>query len=80
MKAELSCLCKHAPVRLFHLRERINKGRLTEVGRFYRVGGGNRIAGFLLAIATAGLLVIGAGPIAFLRESHFMCILSHFYS
>jgi len=45
------------------------------VGRFYRVGGGNRIAGFLLAIATTGLLVIGAGPIAFLRESHFMCIL-----
>jgi SulP family sulfate permease len=40
------------------------------MGRFYRVGGGNRIAGFLLAVATAGLLVVGAGPIAFLREFH----------
>ena len=38
--------------------------------RFCRVGGGNRIAGFLLAVATAGLLVVGAGPIAFLRELH----------
>ena len=37
------------------------------MGRFYRVGEGNCIAGFL-AIATAGLLVIGSGPIAFLRE------------
>ncbi|KAF9524794.1 sulfate transporter family-domain-containing protein [Crepidotus variabilis] len=33
---------------------------------FYRVGGDNRIAGFLLAIATAVLLVLGTGPIAFL--------------
>ncbi|KAF9483648.1 sulfate anion transporter [Pholiota conissans] len=33
---------------------------------FYRVGGDNRIAGFLLAIATAVLLVIGSGPIAFI--------------
>ncbi|KAF7291504.1 Sulfate transporter family protein [Mycena kentingensis (nom. inval.)] len=33
---------------------------------FYRVGGGTRIAGFLLAIATAGLLLIGTGPIAYI--------------
>ncbi|KXN84899.1 hypothetical protein AN958_11925 [Leucoagaricus sp. SymC.cos] len=33
---------------------------------FYRVGGGNRIAGFLLAIATAVLLFIGTGPIAYI--------------
>ncbi|KAF8966080.1 sulfate transporter family-domain-containing protein [Flammula alnicola] len=33
---------------------------------FYRVGGDNRIAGFLLAIATIALLVIGPGPIAFI--------------
>ncbi|KAF8896886.1 hypothetical protein CPB84DRAFT_1815880 [Gymnopilus junonius] len=33
---------------------------------FYRVGGDNRIAGFLLAVATATLLVIGTGPIAFI--------------
>ena len=44
------------------------------MGRFYRVGGGNRIAGFLLAIATAGLLVVGAGPIAFLRELYCLLI------
>lgn len=34
---------------------------------FYRVGGGTRIAGFLLAIATAVLLWIGTWPIAFIR-------------
>ncbi|KDR73007.1 hypothetical protein GALMADRAFT_745144 [Galerina marginata CBS 339.88] len=33
---------------------------------FYRVGGGHRIAGFLLAVATAILLVIGTGPIAYI--------------
>ena len=35
--------------------------------RFYRVGGGTRIAGFLLAVATAVLLFIGTGPIAYIR-------------
>ncbi|KAF8896905.1 sulfate anion transporter [Gymnopilus junonius] len=33
---------------------------------FYRVGGDNRIAGFLLAVATAALLIMGTGPIAFI--------------
>ncbi|EIN04492.1 sulfate anion transporter [Punctularia strigosozonata HHB-11173 SS5] len=33
---------------------------------FYRVGGDTRISGFLLALATAILLVIGTGPIAYL--------------
>ncbi|KJA17340.1 hypothetical protein HYPSUDRAFT_1023378 [Hypholoma sublateritium FD-334 SS-4] len=33
---------------------------------FYRVGGDNRIAGFLLAVATGALLVIGSAPIAFI--------------
>ncbi|KAF5346205.1 hypothetical protein D9756_011137 [Leucocoprinus leucothites] len=33
---------------------------------FYRVGGNNRIAGFLLAIATCVLLFIGTGPIAYI--------------
>ncbi|KAF7416286.1 hypothetical protein PC9H_002551 [Pleurotus ostreatus] len=33
---------------------------------FYRVGGSTRIAGFLLAVATAALLFIGTGPIAFI--------------
>ncbi|KAF8197043.1 sulfate transporter family-domain-containing protein [Pholiota molesta] len=33
---------------------------------FYRVGGDNRIAGFMLAVATVVLLVIGSGPIAFI--------------
>ncbi|KAF6756738.1 vacuole protein [Ephemerocybe angulata] len=33
---------------------------------FYRVGGTTRIASFLLAIATVGLLMVGTGPIAYL--------------
>lgn len=33
---------------------------------FYRVGGGNRVAGFLLAIATSILLFLGTGPIAYI--------------
>ncbi|KAI0727658.1 sulfate transporter family-domain-containing protein [Fomitopsis betulina] len=33
---------------------------------FYRVGGTTRIAGFMLAAATAILLVIGTGPIAYI--------------
>lgn len=33
---------------------------------FYRVGGGTRIAGFVLALATLGLLLVGTGPIAFI--------------
>lgn len=33
---------------------------------FYRVGGGTRIAGFLLAVATFILLIIGTGPIAYI--------------
>ena len=55
-----------------------NKERETDwVGRYYRVGidRGNRIAGFLLATATAGLLIVGAGPIAFLRKLHCLHIL-----
>ena len=47
------------------------------MGKFYCVGGGNRIAGFLLAVATVDLLVVGAGPIAFLlRALHCSCSLS----
>lgn len=38
------------------------------VRRFYRVGGGNRVAGFLLAIATSILLFLGTGPIAYIRR------------
>ncbi|KAJ7675474.1 sulfate transporter family-domain-containing protein [Mycena rosella] len=33
---------------------------------FYRVGGGTRIAGFLLAVATTALLLVGTGPISFI--------------
>ncbi|KAJ6558135.1 sulfate transporter family-domain-containing protein [Mycena capillaripes] len=33
---------------------------------FYRVGGGTRVAGFLLAVATTILLLIGTGPIAYI--------------
>lgn len=35
---------------------------------FYRVGGGSRISGLLLAAGTAILLVVGTGPIGFIRE------------
>ncbi len=35
---------------------------------FYRVGGGERLAGFLLAVATAVVLCVGTAPIAYLRE------------
>ena len=36
---------------------------------FYRVGGTTRVAGFLLALATFLLLVIGTGPIGYIRKS-----------
>jgi sulfate permease, SulP family len=36
--------------------------------RFYRVGGGTRFAGFLLALCTGLLLLIGTTPIGFIRE------------
>ena len=35
---------------------------------FYRVGGGKRLAGFLLVVATAVVLWLGTAPIAYLRE------------
>lgn len=35
---------------------------------FYRIGGGNRLAGFLLAMATVVVLWAGTAPIAYLRE------------
>jgi hypothetical protein len=41
---------------------------------FYRVGGGNRISGFLLAAATVVLLFIGTGPISFIRTSPSLCL------
>ncbi|KAF5382279.1 hypothetical protein D9757_008921 [Collybiopsis confluens] len=36
--------------------------------RFYRVGGGTRTAGFLLAAATTVLLLVGTGPIGYIRK------------
>jgi len=39
-----------------------------DVPRFYRVGGDNRIAGFLLAIANVVLLFLGTRPIAYIRQ------------
>ena len=35
--------------------------------RFYKVGGDTRVAGFMLAAATTVLLVVGTGPIAYIR-------------
>ena len=40
--------------------------------RFYRVGGTTRVAGFMLAGATALLLVAGTGPISYIREYRFL--------
>ena len=42
---------------------------LLLLNSFYRVGGNTRISGFLLAAATVLLLVLGTGPIAFIRTS-----------
>jgi len=36
--------------------------------RFYRVGGGTRLAGCLLAGCTALLLLVGTAPIGYIRE------------
>ena len=36
---------------------------------FYRVGGETRVSGFMLAGATTLLLLVGTGPIAFIRMS-----------
>lgn len=33
------------------------------------MGGGNRVAGFMLAVATFLLLIIGTWPIAYIRAS-----------
>ena len=44
-------------------------GNLTRLFRFYRVGGSTRISGFLLAVANAVLLLVGTGPIAYIRKS-----------
>jgi hypothetical protein len=38
---------------------------------FYRVGGTTRFSGFLLAAANLGLLLVGTGPIAYLRTFSF---------
>ncbi|KAJ7207976.1 sulfate transporter family-domain-containing protein [Mycena pura] len=39
---------------------------LVYVNTFYRVGGGTRVAGLLLAVATMALLLIGTGPVAYI--------------
>ena len=35
---------------------------------FYRVGGTTRISGFLLALATFVLLIVGTAPIGYIRK------------
>lgn len=46
---------------------------LTHKTSFYRVGGTTRYAGFLLAVATTGLLLLGTGPIAYIRKFRHLC-------
>ena len=36
--------------------------------RFYRVGGTTRVSGFMLALATFLLLIVGTAPIGYIRE------------
>lgn len=38
------------------------------MARFYRVGGTTRLSGLLLGLFTFGLLVVGTGPIAYIRK------------
>lgn len=64
---QLSCIREHLIVRLSHYGPRFIGADLV-VLRFYRVGGDTRIAGFLLAVATTILLLVGTGPIAYIRE------------
>ena len=42
-------------------------GRITDM-LVYRVGGGSRLSGLMLAAATAGVLMIGPKVISFLRK------------
>jgi SulP family sulfate permease len=39
--------------------------------RFYRVGGGSRLSGLMLAAGTVVLLVVGTGPIGYIRKLDF---------
>lgn len=66
-QAELPRLREHFAVSASHLKERAGTDVTTR--RFYRVGGDSRIAGFMLAAATAALLLMGTGPIAYIRGS-----------
>ena len=41
---------------------------------FYRVGGGSRLSGVMLAAATGGVMLVGPSVIGYLRESDSSCI------
>ena len=47
---------------------------------FYRVGGTTRISGFLLALATFVLLIVGTAPIGYIRKWNFIDIPSPFFT
>lgn len=79
---QLPRLCQHASVRVALCVPRItaNHTLTDDVDSFYRVGGTTRYAGFLLALATLGLLLVGTGPIAYIRECSSPChytVISH---
>jgi hypothetical protein len=68
-QTKLSCIREYIIVRRIPIRCGV-RWLTCRIIRFYRVGGGNRIAGFLLAVATFILLMIGTGPIAYIRMFH----------
>jgi SulP family sulfate permease len=62
----------HRPVHFYrdgaeHLAHRPNYEVYINSVLFYRIGGGTRLSGLLLAFATIGLLLIGTAPIGFIR-------------
>lgn len=67
-QTQLPRICQHTFVSNSLLNREWEEVLILEI-RFYRVGGGTRIAGFLLAVMTALLLFVGTAPIAFIRES-----------
>lgn len=75
-QAELPSLCQYPTVSSLP-RRFCSPMSNSSLDRFYRVGGDTRVAGFLLALATAALLFIGTGPIAYIRKLSRLTALLH---
>jgi len=69
-QTELSRICEHPFVRIIISYVLVNiSNEPVTYNRFYRVGGVTRISGFLLAMFTVLLLVVGTAPIGYIRRS-----------